>query len=279
MLLSACRQESTPTLSVADTSTATADSLRQALADRDSVLALMNEITYGMEQIKQMENLLVAPSGGAFTGDSRDRREQIRTDMQQIQQSLQQRRDRLAELERKLKQEVAGNETLRKSIEALKSQIAEQEAVIEQLRSDLSNANLHIARLNANIDSLNTEVTNVAAAKDVAEQTATTLNNELNLCHYAIGSKRELNDHKLISSGFLRKTKILPSDFEQSYFTTADKRTLNAIDLHSTKAKVLTNQPEGSYTITTAPNGNKVLRITDPARFWSLTNFLIIQID
>lgn len=40
----------------------TADSLRQALADQDSLLALMNDVAEGMNQIKQMENILSTPS-------------------------------------------------------------------------------------------------------------------------------------------------------------------------------------------------------------------------
>ena len=71
----------------------------------------------------------------------------------------------------------------------------------------------------------------------------------------------------------------MPEDFEMNYFTTGDKRTLNSIDLHSRKAKVLTNQPADSYTITDAPNGNKVLKIQNPARFWSVSNYLVIQVD
>ena len=194
----------------------TADSLRQALADQDSLLALMNDVTEGMNQIKQMENILSTPSAN-LSAESNDRREQIRNDMLVIQQTLQMRRDRLAELEKKLSGSSANNATLQKSIATLKEQIANQESTIESLRGELEKANIHIEHLTANIDSLNTEVTAVTAAKDQAEQTAVAVTNELNTCYYAIGSKSELKDHKLISTGFLRKTKILPQDFEQSY--------------------------------------------------------------
>ena len=71
----------------------------------------------------------------------------------------------------------------------------------------------------------------------------------------------------------------MPQDFEQSYFTKADKRSLLNIDLHSQKAKVLTNQPKDSYEIVEMPNGNKVLKILAPARFWNTSNFLIVEID
>lgn len=275
-ILSACHNKSENTESQVQAPT-TADSLRVALADQDSLLSLMNEVADGMAQIKQMENIL--SSSNDLTAESSDRRQQIRNDMQVIQQTLQMRRDRLAELEKKIQNSSSNNATLQKSIATLKQQIADQESTIGQLRGELEKAHIHIEQLTANVDSLNTEVASVTAAKDQAEQTATTLTNELNTCYYAIGSKQELKDHKLIQTGFLRKTKIMPEDFEMNYFTTGDKRTLNSIDLHSRKAKVLTNQPADSYTITDAPNGNKVLKIQNPARFWSVSNYLVIQVD
>ena len=275
-ILSACHNKSENTESQVLTPT-TADSLRVALADQDSLLSLMNEVADGMAQIKQMENIL--SSSNDLTAESSDRRQQIRNDMQVIQQTLQMRRDRLAELEKKIQNSSSNNATLQKSIATLKQQIADQESTIGQLRGELEKAHIHIEQLTATVDSLNTEVASVTAAKDQAEQTATTLTNELNTCYYAIGSKQELKDHKLIQTGFLRKTKIMPEDFEMNYFTTGDKRTLNSIDLHSRKAKVLTNQPADSYTITDAPNGNKVLKIQNPARFWSVSNYLVIQVD
>lgn len=260
-----------------DTTPTTSDSLRTALANQDSLLVLMNDVADGMAQIKQMENILSTTNN--LSAESKDRRQQIRNDMLMIQQTLQARRDRLAELEKKLQNSSSNNSTLQKSIQTLKKQISDQEGTIESLRKELSNANIHIEHLTANIDSLNTAVASVTAAKEEVEQVASDLTNELNTCYYAIGSKSELKEHKLIETGFLRKTKIMPEDFEQSYFTMGDKRTLTSIDLHSKKAKVLTNQPSDSYTIEEAPNGTKVLKITSPARFWSVTNFLVIQVD
>lgn len=70
----------------------------------------------------------------------------------------------------------------------------------------------------------------------------------------------------------------MKGEFDQSFFTAADKRTLTTIDLNSKKAEVMTNQPADSYTIEER-GGRKVLRITDPAKFWSLTNYLVVKID
>jgi chromosome segregation ATPase len=255
---------------------ATRQELATAVADRDQLLSLVNEITLGVDQIKQLENIL-AVSGGGSEG-SISRRQQIESDIAAIQAALQERREKLAALEKKLASSNLTNSNLRKTIETLRQQIDSQSQEIETLRNNLAEANERIGQLDAQVDELNTTVTNVSAEKEAAEQRSTELNNELNTCYYAIGSKDELKSHKIIESGFLRKTKLMKGEFDQSFFVTGDKRTLTTINLHSKKAEVLTNQPASSYAIEEV-NGQKVLRITDSHSFWSMTNYLVVKVD
>lgn len=261
----------------ADNYPTTADSLKVAMANQDSLLMLVNDISEGMAQIKQLENIL--SSTGDLTAESKDRRQQIRDDMMAIQQTLQQRRDRLAELEKKLNASDGNNKTLQRTIETLKKQIADQEGTIEGLRGELAQANINIERLTAATDSLNTAVKDVTEAKDLAQEEATKLTNELNTCYYVVGSNKELKEAKIIEGGFLRKTKVLPEDFQLNAFLKADKRTLTSIPLHSKKGKVMTQQPQNSYEIVEDAAGQKILKITDATAFWNKSNYLVIQID
>lgn len=253
---------------------ATREELAGAVADRDSLLGLVNEISSSMEQIKQLEHILNV-QGLSETSDERDR---IRTDIAALQTALQQRREQLEILEKRLANSNLNNSKLQKTIASLRAQIDSQTAEIEQLRGNLEEAKVRIGNLDAAVDSLNTTVNAVTAQRDSTENAATQLANELNTCFYAIGTKSELKANKVIETGFLRKTKLMEGDFEQSFFTKADKRTLTVIDLNSDKAEVLTNQPEGSYSIV-EQNGHKVLQITNPTAFWSLSNYLVVKVD
>lgn len=250
--------------------------LQATLATQDSLFALINDITTGMNQIKDIEHIIATP--GALTDESSSRKTQLRNDMVAIREALQQRRERLAQLEAKLKESNGSNATLLKTIDNLKGQIAEQETEIATLTNQLSAAHVEIAALGARVDSLSTTVTEVTTEREEARQQATELTDELNTCFFAIGTKGELQQHQIIKTGFLRKTKILPGDFERTYFTQADKRSLVNIPLHSKKAKVLTNQPADSYEIVEEGN-QKILKIKDAAKFWSISNFLVIQVD
>ena len=255
---------------------ATKQELAAAVADRDQLLSLVNEISSGMAEIKRLENILTVSTG--VNGETPSQRAQIEDDIAAIQQTLQQRREQLEQLERRLQQSTLNNKNLQQTVETLRAQIDSQSAEIENLRASLDDANRQIGELHSTVDSLHTTVNTVTGERDQAQAETQELANEMNTCYYVVASKKELKEHKIIESGFLRKTKIMRSDFDQSFFVTADRRTLHTIALHSNKAKVLTNHPAGSYQIV-EQNGQKVLKITNPDQFWSLSNYLVVEIN
>lgn len=262
----------------ADGQPTTSDSLQVALANQDSLLVILNDITEGMNQIKQMENVL---SQGGLGAETPDKRAQIREDMIQIQNALEARRQRLEQLEAQLAASNQNNATLQRAIKNLKDQIAQQESTIEDLRNQLAQANIQIEGLNQSVtrlgeekDSLNNVVAVESNARAEAERQAVEAANELNKCYYAVGTSKELKAHKLLESGFLKKTKVMAGDFDSNYFTVGDKRNLRSINLGSKKAKVMTNQPADSYEIV-----DGVLKITNPAKFWNASNFLVVKTD
>lgn len=252
------------------------DSLNIALANQDSLFVLINEITDGVNRIKGIENILTSSSD--LNAESQSKKDQLRNDIIAIQHELQVRREKLTELEKKLKNSQYYSVTLKKTIENLNTEISQQQQTITGLRESLVAANIKIEELDMTVDSLNTTVANVTQEKEIAQEESINLANELNTCYYAIGTKGELKEHKIIETGFLKKTKIMKGDFEQSYFTTADKRTITLIPTHAKKAQILTNQPQNSYEIFDE-NGLKTIKILNSDKFWSLSNYLVIQVD
>lgn len=253
------------------------DSLRLALANQDSLLSLINDITTDMNNIRRMEDILSSPN--SLNNETTSARQQIHDDMLSIQNALQQRRERLAELEKKLRASAANNSNLQKTIESLRTQIADQEQIIANLTEDLSKKNIIIEHQTKEIDSLSNTLTAVNEAKELAELENVKLADDLNTCFYVVGTNRQLNDNAIIKTGFLRKTKILPGDVDTQFFTKADKRTLLEINCHAKKAQVLTNQPASSYEFITEANGDKILVIKDSNEFWKKSDFLVIRIN
>lgn len=245
------------------------------VATQDTLLSLVNELTEGMNQIQQLENIISTP--GAI-GESPSKREQIRNNMLAIQQALQARREKLDQLEKQLAADKSKNAKLLQTIASLKEQIATQEGEIATMKEQLAAANILIDELNATVDTLNANLATEQHERELVEESNVALTDQLNTCYYAIGTSKELKANKILESGFLRKTKIMEGDFNMSYFTKADKRTLTSIPLNAKKGEVVTNQPKDSYNITEI-NGAAVLNITNPDKFWSLSNFLVVKVD
>ncbi len=253
---------------------ATREELATAVTDRDELIALVSEISSGVDEIKQLESILSVPNSSETTIE----KENILNDIAAIQKTLQERRERLAQLEKKLNNSKLNNSKLQKTIESLTAQIDAQNAEIETLRTNLDNAQTQIATLDAKVETLNTEVTTVTAQRDSTDAQNARLTDELNTCYYAIGNKSELKENRILETGFLRKSKILEGDFDKAFFTKADKRSLNRLELNSKKVELMTKHPNDSYQLI-EEDGAKVLSITSPALFWSLSNYLVIKID
>ena len=254
------------------------DSINTANAERDSLMELMTDIASGMEQIKELQDIVSVKN---LNNETPDRKKQLRDDIVLIQQSITKQKQRLSDLEKRLKQSTNYNSKMEKTIAGLKQQLEEQQKSINSLTEQLEAAHIQIKSLNQSVDSLNTVNKAVTKEKEAAQEESKQLTNEvnnLNICYYVIGSKKELKNHKIIETGFLRKTKILEGDFEMSYFTKADRRTLNDIPLHSKKAELMTNHPKDSYEIVDR-DGTKTLHITNASRFWEKTNFLVVKVD
>ncbi|MDE6299917.1 MAG: hypothetical protein K2M10_09785 [Muribaculaceae bacterium] len=245
----------------------------EASSFNDSLMLLMGDIYTGLDSINMQEGLLY----NMGSGEGSDRRAEIRQNLANIKARLASNKALLDQMEAKLRKSGNENSVLAKTVAQLKERIAQQDTKIAQLENDLSNARAEISNLNEQVavttDSLRTET----AAKEAAQAETVAVENEANTVYYAIGSNKELKKNGLLEKKFLGQTKVLKGDFNESYFTKADKRSLSVIPTGAKKVKIWTNMPQNSYEIVENEDGTKTIKITNPKEFWSLTPFLIIQ--
>lgn len=256
------------------------DSLATIRAEKDTLASIMADVSDGMNRILEMQNVM---SSQNIAAESPDKKAQLRNNMLLIEQSVAKQQQRLAELENRLKRSTIYSDEMKREVATLKKQIENQEKLIADLTQQLQAAHITIKNLNTRVDSLNTvnahtsaALTTETAERKKAQEESVRLANEMNTCYYVVGSKKELKAQKIIQTGFLRKTKVMEGDYTQSYFTKADKRSLGQINLHAKDAQVLSKHPSGSYVIENE-GGQLVLRITNSAKFWELSNYLVVQ--
>lgn len=249
---------------------------QEANSFNDSLMLLMGDIYTGLDSINQQEGLLYNMGQG---GDNVDRRQEVRQNLANIKARLNANKALLDKMESQLKNSNNQNSVLTKTIAQLKAHIEQQDQKIAQLENDLSSARGQIDQLNTQVAETQEQVKVETAAKEQAQQETVAAENAANTVYYAIGTNKELKKNGLLEKKFLGATKVLQGNFNASYFTKADRRNISTIPTRSKKLKVWSNMPEGSYSITDDAQGFKVLKITDPSKFWSLTPYLILQVD
>ncbi len=250
--------------------------LANALQERDELLSLVKDITTNLNQIKHLENIVTFTE--SQSSENPAQRSQILSDISKMRKTLQKRREQLSEYESKLQESSKNAGDLNVIVNALRRQLDLQADEMDNLRFQLLNANERICVLNNEVDSLNMTVAEVCGNLDAVQAASIRLENEMNTCYYVIASKSQLKEHQILETGFLRKSKLLKGDFDKGFFVIGDKRNLTSLDLKSKKIKIRTSHPEDSYRIIETEK-QKTLTIISPEKFWSLTNYLVIQSD
>ena len=247
----------------------------QQLDELNGVLAT---IATGLDSIAIQENIL-------FNNKGRDgvmlNRQQIAANLKGMADILARQRVKIKMLQDSLanKKSSQGVERLQKVVEFLNQQLAEKDQVIQSLRADLNNSKKDITQLRASLSDMRTKANNAEQKTKVLTKALSKQDEIINECYVKIGTKKQLSAAGLLKGGFLQKKKVSYEDVDKSKFNAVDIRKFREIPLHSSNPKFLTPQPSNrSFHFEESGDGNCTLVITNPSLFWSVSNFLIIQL-
>lgn len=289
--LAACNQDKKPAISPEQIQN---DSLRAIITARDNeindMMGTLNEIQQGFAEINEAENRVTV----AKDGEGRDKTAVIKENIQFIAQRMQENRELIKKLQEQLRTTGFKGEQMQKAIESLNAQLVEKDKELRALRAELEKKNIHIQELDQTISGLNSDVAalqtdkqNLQADKQNLQtekqnlqnesnkktETINTQDKQLNTAWFAFGTKKELKRQNVLVKG-----KVLQGSFNKNYFTKIDIRETRELKLYSKSAQILTSHPTSSYSLTKDASGQYVLRISDPATFWSTSKYLVVQV-
>lgn len=249
------------------------DSLQQIIQQRDDqlneMMATMNQIQDGFRLINEAENRVSI----AKDGESTNKAQQIKENMQFIAQRMEENRALLKKLRTQLNESTFKGDQLKKTVENLMRQLDEKNQELQQLRAELDAKNIHITELDEAINTLNSNVSDLKNENIEKAETISNQDKQLNTAWFVFGTKSELKEQKILVDG-----KVLQSNFNKSYFSKIDIRVNKEIKLYSKSAKLLTMHPSSSYTLTQDENKQYVLRISHPDIFWSTSKYLVVLV-
>lgn len=249
------------------------DSLQKIIEQRDNeindMMGILNDVEEGFRAINKAEDRVTI----AKDGEGANKQEQIRENIQFIQQRMEHNRSLIAKLQQQMRESSFKSEELKRTVSNLIKQLEEKDDQLKQLRAELAAKDIHIAELDQTINNLNTNVSDLKTESEQKTQTIDSQDKQLNTAWFAFGTKKELKSQNILVKG-----KVLQGNFNKSYFTKIDIRVDKEIKLYSKSAKLLTMHPSSSYTLTTDAKDQYVLRITNPQIFWSTSKYLVIQV-
>lgn len=252
--------------------------LQDQLGNKDTAIfefiTAMNEIEDNLHEIKKTEGVISVSYHDAEKEESH--KEKIIKDIQYINVLMQHNKMEIEDLKKKLLTTSEGLDKAGKQIKELTKLIERLELRITEKDEEISSLKVRLTTLNIAMDSLQVVFVEQTAVVEQQEQ-------KLNRAFYAVGSQKELKEKGVVSKegGFIGvgKTTTLKNNFNQSYFTEVDITKTNEIEIYSKKAQIITSHPSGSYELVV--NNDKVdkIKILDSQAFWSVSKYLVVQVD
>ncbi len=241
-------------------------------------------ISFFMDEINDIEANLAAvdtSKRNVITNTSNPdlRRTQItkiNDNIENIKALMQENKDRLDALNKKLKNSGYKISGLNKMIATLTMQIAQKD-------SQLVDLNTKITELNTTVSTQGTRISELVSQNEEKQRMVDQRISELNTAYYVVGTSKDLLTRGVTTKegGFigLGKSKVMNSN-NNSGFTQIDITQTTTIPLNAKDAKLTTSHPAGSYTIG-RPDKKHVtdLAITDPTAFWRASKYLIVTVD
>ncbi len=260
------------------------DSLMRVAKSQERQLNRFNSVistlSQALDSVQQQEDMLFLDP----TGEGKASKADALNNLNRFEAVLKAQQSHIDKLEKQLAEarekesddsgeEVKEDHASASLIANLRQQLHQKDELIAQLRAELDRKDIDISNLQAIVDKQKTQITRLDEQNKRYTEALTRSSDMANRGFVAIDTKKNLE-----AKGIIRKGKIDTRDaLDRSKFSQVDIRKFTEITFDAKKPKILTSAPATTYTLTTDGKGQFTLRINNPAEFWSISNFLVIQ--
>ena len=239
-------------------------------SEMESMLADLNDISAGMQSLRDAERLLTMETINENKANSKSKQQlnQLKKDVQAITEAIASYKEQISKLEGKNKSQSA---EFKRLIAGLNAELDQRTQKLNEITKQLAVKTEEVANLTENVEAL--DKANKSQQMTINEQDMA-----IHQGHYLIGNRKELKEAEVISRQGIFCPPIVSSQAQKANFTDLDIREMKVIPLNSKKAKLLSVHPADSYTLETGEDGNMTLKINDENNFWKQTKYLVVMI-
>ncbi len=249
-------------------------------AELDDLFATINEIEQGLSSIRETESILTVQSADGIDIKP-GTKEQLQKDVEAIQNAIKGYQDEIDKLK---KDKRLQSSQFKKRLNAMQKELQEKSEIIETLSKQIEEKDAQIILQTKQIASLDEVVSNLkqevsSLSTESSELKAKVADQEMELysVYYIVGSKAELIEAGVMTKGGLFKSSKVSYQAEKDAFVKIDLRVISEINTNAKKAKVMSVHPKGTYAFV-ENDGEMVLNISNPEKFWQQTKYLVIQV-
>ena len=271
---------------VIDQQTVSIQKMESDIASRDSafneVLTMLDKVEGQVAIIVEKENLVAITQ----TGDNGNNKDKLLKELALIDNLVAQSNATIARLKGAVRNSGLKLTGFQRRIEQLTEDLEHRGTVIADLRAEVLQKGVQIQTIAGKYDSI--QVMSASQVRTISDkeqeiELLTSVTDDLNTVHYAVGNFKDLKERGLVSKegGFLwfgRTIDLNESALNDEYIET-DIREFSKLPIEADKIKLVTEHPVDSYVIVQDENEAdiKYLQITDPKKFWQVSKYLVIS--
>ena len=216
------------------------------------------------------------------TGETPVTKEDVRYNLTRFETILRKQEAKIRDLEARLASDNDSTNQALQLVSHLKKHIGIKNRQIAELKSELEKKNVTISELQQLTESqrvkIESQTVTINELSNRTRRQGEALARQdamLNNGYVLIGSKSDLKRKGITKRGKLVANAVL----DRTKFYQVDIRKWQEISFTAKRPRILTNMPASSYELTTTGDRNFTLRIINPADFWRISSYLVIQTD
>lgn len=256
--------------------------LNQTIQKRDSVVNDMEgtfaEIESNMSFIREKRSQIATMQ----TEGGKNKKQLIAEDVKLMNTMLEESSKKIAELQEKLRKSGLNVKSYEKRLQALNETIETQNTEIAALKQEIEGKNASLAEFDTKVKTLNTNIQQQSDTINYKQKVIIDKTDKLNTAHFALGTFKKLKEEGILSrEGAILGVgggKAIQGNFDTKYFTDVDIRQTKTIPLNVKKAVVISEHPSSSYKLVEENGQIAYLQIEDPAEFWRISKYAVIQV-
>jgi hypothetical protein len=249
-----------------------------------------DRIEANLAKISQFETMIREDVDNAEGTGNLGREERIQNQINLIEQLISENNMLISNLQSQIEEKDSRLASYAGKVKALNTRVAEYQVTVdglvaekEALQKNLDETTMARNNLEVKVTNLDSEVAEKAGVIEDKDRQLVQKELEMHTAYFTVGTYKSLRDQNIVEKegGFLgiNREKNLANGLSTTKFKEIDTREVTEIPVDAKRVEIITEQDPSSYTLVYDNEKISKIRITDPAKFWGKSKYLVVVVS